>query len=215
MRAHDKKFLEYDKAEMSTENFEQIFPTLSESDRALFQLIMPMDKQKRAVNDPEQDRARHNARRTRCSAEAPHPFRIEETLDEDELYERVDAKARAIFETMPGVKDVATKRKRVTLGVVFWAEYYEHKYTAEQQEQQRQWEYSEKVKALQNKRAFLVKRAEDDVKQEIIEAKKALVEEQKMAKTKRAQEAVKYPEWYQAADELDQMQTSGTTSTSW
>ena len=47
MRAHDKKYLENNKAEMSTESFEKIFPTLSESDRALFQLVMPMDKQRK------------------------------------------------------------------------------------------------------------------------------------------------------------------------
>ena len=148
MRAHDKKFLENNKGEMPTEKFEEIFPELSESDRALFQLIMPVGKKLEPLNSRELDRGRHNARRTRVSPEDPHPFELEDQLEEDELYNRVDEKARKIIEAMPGLSEVSSKRRRVTQGVVFWGEYYLHKFNAELQDEHREWEHNEKVNAL-------------------------------------------------------------------
>ena len=148
MRAHDKKYLENNKAEIPTERFEACFPRLSTSDRALYELLLPVDKQRKPVEDPELDQGRHNARRTRCSAEAVHPFEEEAGLSAETLYERLDEKARKLFEKMPGLKYEADLRKRVTRGVVFWAEYYEHKYTAEQEAEEHKWEHNKKIEAL-------------------------------------------------------------------
>ena len=110
-----------------------------------------------------------------------------------------------MFEKMPGVKDEEDKRKRVTKGVVFWAEFYEHKCNAEQEDERQQWEHHQKIKALEKKREQLVEKAKKDVQQEIDEAARVLAEERDKATTNRAYEAKKYPEWYKAADELDEM----------
>ena len=117
----------------------------------------------------------------------------------------MDKKAREIFEKMPGVKDEEDKRKRVTKGVVFWAEYYKHKCNAEQEDERRQWEHRQKVKALEKKREQLVEKAKKEFVQEIEEATRVLAEERDKATTNRAYEAKKYPEWYKAADELDEL----------
>ena len=158
-----------------------------------------------AIDDAELLQARHNARRTRCKGSEPHPFHFEATLSEEALYERVDEKAKHMFETMPSVKDEKDLRRRVTAGVVFWAEFYEHKYNAEQEAETREWEYEQKVKALEKKRDQLVEKAVREVNEEIDEAARALAEEKEKAKTNRAQEREKYPEWFKAADELDEM----------
>ena len=190
---------------MPTDTFEQIFAPFSDSERALFELVLPLNKQMKSVKDRELDRGRHNARRTRWSAEAKHPFELEVSLSPDELYKRVDPKAREMFEKMPGVKDENDKRERVTRGVVFWQEYYEHKCKAEQEHERRTWEHRQKIKALEKKRAQLEQQATKEFVQELEEATNVLAEERGKAASKRANEQKKYPEWYEAADALDEL----------
>ena len=74
LRAHDKKYLESPKGELPTEVFEALFPELSESDRALFQLMYPLGKKLEHLNSDELDRGRHQARRTRVHLKESHPF---------------------------------------------------------------------------------------------------------------------------------------------
>ena len=155
MRAHDKKYLESPKGELPTEVFEALFPELSESDRALFQLMMPLGKKLELLNSDELDRGRHQARRTRVHLEEVHPFAAENELDEDELYNRVDPKARKIIESMPGLAEMEPKRRRVTAGVIWWAEYYEQKYTLEFEAENRDWEHKKKLEALEKNASSL------------------------------------------------------------
>ena len=100
------------------------------------------------------------------------------------------------------------------MGVVFWGEYYEHKLNAELQAEHRKWEHHEKVKALLKKRDQLIEKTQQQIKQEINQAERVLAEELSKASTKREQEKEKYPQWYEAADELDKILSSGSTSTS-
>ena len=158
LRAHDKKYLESPKGELPTKVFEGLFPEMSESDRALFQLMYPLGKKLELLNSDELDRGRHQARRTRVHPEESHPFEHENELSEDELYLRVDEKARKIIEAMPGLSEISSKRRRVTAGVVWWGEYYLHKFIAEFEAENRDWEHMMKVKALEKNESSLSSR---------------------------------------------------------
>ena len=176
---------------------------MSASDRALFELVMPMDKQFRPVEDPELDRARRQARRTRNKPGENHPFDAEHKMSPEELYEQVDPQARKIFDLMPGLKDEKDLRKRVTRGVAFWAEFYEHRFNALLEVEQHKWDHEQKIAALKKKREQLIEKAQSDIQAEMVLAAREKAQKEHEASEKMKAEMAKYPDWYTAAEKLE------------
>ena len=72
----------------------------------------------------------------------------------------------------------------------------------------------EEDRGSQEKREQLVEKAQKQIEQEIFEVNRKMVDQCKQAKAKRDLEVDKYPKWYEAAEKLDKILSSGSTSTS-